>query len=681
MREYCQEFEPVECPEPNEEDLGNEDDNFEEDPDAGDVDTSFGCPNPCVGGTGAGGTGGGFPPVNPPPYGEEEPEDSYLPIPPVGPKDPAFKPGDDTDTTVSLTDDDSLPGNEEEEDPGVDPSEEPEGGEEPTNVDDLDNETNVTDPDVPDETEYASEASGEIEVDKDGNIVEPSPPTPLEWPPGGAITPPEGSPVTYVEVPFTPPSPPPQPILEWFGPTYTYDGERPPPDGEPSPKRPKHGDEDYLEPAPIVDDVVDAVIDDDAIINPKGDDIDKDGIPDDVAEIDSCVFKLINDYRALNGLGPLKWNQSLYDAALYQSEVNSKKTPSHKDDTFEDVWDRATHFGYKTNTVWENILPSKPMGEWTCEEVFRHWQESDSGDINHRDNMLTPKMYGPGGVVVGPGLTDGAVATFNGVPTFVGGFDRRNKDEDSEDNPVDNPVDLPPGFFDGDTIEEQEPETEVYEWVDLEEYPEKMPEEFVERADGDDAKEQLSILTAPVTKTELPVGQADVDFMGLETEQGGGRVCFVLDASGSMLQFGRWQRLKLEVFRTIAAMPGQTRVQIILYSDNELAYSGMWEHPNKFSEIRTWLDGVGNNPMWTGFRGTFPISALNKAFGMMPAPGSIFFMTDGEFESPSIVASTVYNLNLVPQIPVHTITFGVSTSGVIMQGIARASPGGRYHRR
>ena len=90
---------------------------------------------------------------------------------------------------------------------------------------------------------------------------------------------------------------------------------------------------------------------------------------------------LINQYRADNGLKPLRLNTALTDAAKEHSRDLAKwDRISHYGSDGSNPWDRVKRTGYKPKLAAENV----GTGQASFEEVLRGWKESPG----HNKNLL-----------------------------------------------------------------------------------------------------------------------------------------------------------------------------------------------------------------------------------------------------------------------------------------------------
>jgi uncharacterized protein YkwD len=97
---------------------------------------------------------------------------------------------------------------------------------------------------------------------------------------------------------------------------------------------------------------------------------------------EQAFVTLINNYRAVNGLGPLSIDWEMQSSADWMSaDMGQKAYFSHTDSLGRDPWTRMCYFGYCYNT-WkgENIA----AGYVTGATVFQGWHDSPG----HNANML-----------------------------------------------------------------------------------------------------------------------------------------------------------------------------------------------------------------------------------------------------------------------------------------------------
>jgi uncharacterized protein YkwD len=98
-------------------------------------------------------------------------------------------------------------------------------------------------------------------------------------------------------------------------------------------------------------------------------------------------LRLLNDYRARNGLEPLQISIKLTRAAEWMAEDmarNKHMDPEHKDSLGRAWYVRTVTFGYNSGRQAENLL----AGASSAADALRIWQNSPG----HNENLLHPKM-------------------------------------------------------------------------------------------------------------------------------------------------------------------------------------------------------------------------------------------------------------------------------------------------
>jgi len=98
---------------------------------------------------------------------------------------------------------------------------------------------------------------------------------------------------------------------------------------------------------------------------------------------EAAFCRTINNYRAQNGLGPLRVSTSLTNAATWDTtDLAQKNYFSHTDSLGRDPFKRMTAFGYGFSTSkGENIA----AGNATAAATFSQWKAS----AGHNQNMLS----------------------------------------------------------------------------------------------------------------------------------------------------------------------------------------------------------------------------------------------------------------------------------------------------
>ncbi len=116
---------------------------------------------------------------------------------------------------------------------------------------------------------------------------------------------------------------------------------------------------------------------------------------------EAAFCRTINNYRAQQGLGPLRVSTSLTNAATWDTDDLAQKNYfSHTDSLGRDPFQRMTAFGYNYNTnKGENIA----AGNATAAATFAQWKAS----AGHNQNMLSSAYK-----VIGISRSYSATATY-----------------------------------------------------------------------------------------------------------------------------------------------------------------------------------------------------------------------------------------------------------------------------
>jgi hypothetical protein len=173
---------------------------------------------------------------------------------------------------------------------------------------------------------------------------------------------------------------------------------------------------------------------------------------------------------------------------------------------------------------------------------------------------------------------------------------------------------------------------------------------------------------------EGKTGQAATEFFGIGGY--GQTFVYVVDASDSMNDHGKFERARYELLHSIEQLNGDQRYFVVFY--NEGAYPMDADEPllatqDNLARTTRWINSV--EP--TG--GTNPLPAL--VFALSLRPDAIYFLSDGQFDPAVIRELRIRNhenrrLN-IHQIPIHTIAFFDRIAEGLMRSIARNS-GGEY---
>jgi uncharacterized protein YkwD len=102
------------------------------------------------------------------------------------------------------------------------------------------------------------------------------------------------------------------------------------------------------------------------------------------AQLDAdLALKLINDYRATNGLKPLRLDPKLTVAAkMHSRDLAKTDRISHYGSDGSSPWDRVKRAGYTAKIAAENV----GTGQASLQEVFKGWEQSPG----HNRNLLLP---------------------------------------------------------------------------------------------------------------------------------------------------------------------------------------------------------------------------------------------------------------------------------------------------
>jgi hypothetical protein len=149
---------------------------------------------------------------------------------------------------------------------------------------------------------------------------------------------------------------------------------------------------------------------------------------------------------------------------------------------------------------------------------------------------------------------------------------------------------------------------------------------------------------------------------------------YVVDASDSMNQNGKFDRARYELLHSIEQLASDQRYFVIFY--NDAAYPMDADAPvmateDEFAKTADWVNNVqaGN--------GTNPLPALLHALSLRP--DAIYFLSDGQFDPMAIQILRMRNKPSKRvghrQIPIHTIAFVDYMTIGIMRTIARDSNG------
>ncbi len=159
---------------------------------------------------------------------------------------------------------------------------------------------------------------------------------------------------------------------------------------------------------------------------------------------------------------------------------------------------------------------------------------------------------------------------------------------------------------------------------------------------------------------------------GLRGPRGASKICYVCDASGSMI--GRFDELRGEIVRAVNELKsGRQFFNVIFFSDsdaNVMANDALLP-ANAFNKDRCakFVESA------TAAKTTNPIPALEVAFKQHPE--LIYLLTDGEFDENEVVVKWIADHNKDHKIKINTIHFvtGAEDPKAVLQKIAKDNGG------
>jgi hypothetical protein len=167
-------------------------------------------------------------------------------------------------------------------------------------------------------------------------------------------------------------------------------------------------------------------------------------------------------------------------------------------------------------------------------------------------------------------------------------------------------------------------------------------------------------------------GAAATEFFGIGGY--GQTFVYVVDASDSMNERGKFDRARYELLQSIEQLNSDQRYFVIFYNDS--AYPMDADEPvfatqNQITDTVRWVNSAEANG------GTHPLPALLYALSLRP--DAIYFLSDGQFDPSTIHVLKTRNRPTkrvqLRQIPIHTISFVDRITIGLMRTIARNSGG------
>ena len=167
-------------------------------------------------------------------------------------------------------------------------------------------------------------------------------------------------------------------------------------------------------------------------------------------------------------------------------------------------------------------------------------------------------------------------------------------------------------------------------------------------------------------------GQAATEFFGIGGY--GQTFVYVVDASDSMNERGKFDRARYELLQSIEQLASDQRYFIVFYNDG--AYPMDADEPVLATE-----DELARTVRWVEYTeangGTNPLPAL--LFALSLRPDAIYFLSDGQFDPYTIQAIRASNRANKRfsrrEIPIHSISFIDRMTIGLMKSIARNSGG------
>jgi hypothetical protein len=151
---------------------------------------------------------------------------------------------------------------------------------------------------------------------------------------------------------------------------------------------------------------------------------------------------------------------------------------------------------------------------------------------------------------------------------------------------------------------------------------------------------------------------------------------YVVDCSGSMSEYGKFDRARYELLQSIEQLSSDQRYFVIFF--NHGAY------PMDSDEmVLATEEQVARTTQWVAYMeadgGTNPLPAL--LFAISLRPDAIYFLSDGQFDRIAISQLRLRNRPnrrlQIKQVPIHAIAFFDRGTEYLMRTIARNS-GGDY---
>ncbi len=161
-------------------------------------------------------------------------------------------------------------------------------------------------------------------------------------------------------------------------------------------------------------------------------------------------------------------------------------------------------------------------------------------------------------------------------------------------------------------------------------------------------------------------------FFGISSK--GGRFCYIMDISASMLQGSRMDAAITELISSLKKLPNFSQYYILFYS------SSVSEPPSQLgwnTARRSSLNRMINEIHRVQAQGgTVPAPAFERAMELSPLPDVIFFLTDGQIPT-TFIDELRAMLPSGKRVVVHAVAFGSGADINQMKEIAKLT-GGQY---
>ena len=159
-----------------------------------------------------------------------------------------------------------------------------------------------------------------------------------------------------------------------------------------------------------------------------------------------------------------------------------------------------------------------------------------------------------------------------------------------------------------------------------------------------------------------------VSFFG--TKSKGARFVFVIDKSGSMGDKKKFTKAKLELIKTLRALPKNSRFMIYFFDEGseQMPVNNMMAAvPGNISWAEDWVKSVGIGG------GTDPRQALKSGFSLKP--DTLWLLTDGEFDNESAVLAQIRSANPKDRVRINTLAIMDRGGERVLKQIARENDG------